>query len=218
MYYAPMWRRAWIVMLAAAVLHLVPDGSPIGGDEFFTWWAVQQPVDEIVRIAAGDVHPPVYFLLAALWERLFGHSLVSLRLFSGFISLAAIAALWHFLDMVLRDETNTWRWYDAWGPHVVKYELNTAAVPTDDTTGMPTEFTNTLVNASTFAHADVAGGAVILTGAGADGLRLTVEADSFASLEAAVAALRAAGLTVEVPQSSSGEAGRTRAVLRLAAG
>ena len=70
--------------------------------------------------------------------------------------------------MVLRDETNTWRWYDAWGPHVVKYELNTAAVPTDDTTGMPTEFTNTLVNASTFAHADVAGGAVILTGAGAD--------------------------------------------------
>jgi len=70
--------------------------------------------------------------------------------------------------MVLRDETNTWRWYDAWGPSVVKYEMNTAAVPTDDTTGMPSEFTNTLVNASTFAHTDVAGGGVILTGAGAD--------------------------------------------------
>lgn len=70
--------------------------------------------------------------------------------------------------MVLRDATNTWRWYDAWGPSVVKYEMNTAAVPTDDTTGMPSEFTNTLVNASTFAHTDVLGGGVILTGAGAD--------------------------------------------------
>jgi hypothetical protein len=41
--------------------------------------------------------------------------------------------------------------------------MNTAACPTDDTTGMPVEFTYTLVNASTFAHADVAGGGVILT-------------------------------------------------------
>jgi hypothetical protein len=39
---------------------------------------------------------------------------------------------------------------------------------------MPTEFTNTLVNASTFAHTDVLGGAVLLTAAGAedDGVKL----------------------------------------------
>lgn len=61
------------------------------------------------------------------------------------------------------DATTTERWYDAIGVGVVKYIMNTAATPTDDTTGMPTEFTNTLVNGSTFAHADVAGGAVILT-------------------------------------------------------
>lgn len=71
-------------------------------------------------------------------------------------------------SIVLRCVEYPWRWYDAWGDNVVKYRLNTAAVPTDDTTGMPTEFTNTLVNASTFAHGDVLGGAVILTGAGAD--------------------------------------------------
>ena len=65
--------------------------------------------------------------------------------------------------LVFRDSINTFRWYDAIGPSVVKYELNTAGVPTDDTTGMPTEFTNTLVNGSTFAHGDVAGGCVILT-------------------------------------------------------
>jgi hypothetical protein len=70
--------------------------------------------------------------------------------------------------MVLRDADNTWRWYDAWGDHVVKYEMNTAAVPTDNTTGMPVEFVNTLVGASTFAHTDVAGGAVLLTAEAAD--------------------------------------------------
>ena len=65
--------------------------------------------------------------------------------------------------LVTRDSVNTWRWYDVVGPNVVKYVLNTAGCPTDDTTGMPTEFTYTLVNGSTFAHADVAGGAVTLT-------------------------------------------------------
>jgi len=69
---------------------------------------------------------------------------------------------------VLRDDTLTYRWFDAWGPNVVKYEMNTAACPTDDATGMPTEFTNTLVGASTFAHTDVLGGAVLLTAAGAE--------------------------------------------------
>jgi len=63
----------------------------------------------------------------------------------------------------LRDHLLTHRWYDAWGPSVVKYEMNTAACPTDNTTGMPTEFVNTLVGGSTFAHTDVAGGAVLLT-------------------------------------------------------
>ena len=69
---------------------------------------------------------------------------------------------------VLRDEDNTWRWYGVFGPAVNQYEMNMAGTPTDDTTGMPTEFTYTLVNASTFAHGDVLGGEVILTAAGAE--------------------------------------------------
>lgn len=70
--------------------------------------------------------------------------------------------------LVFRDSLLTHRWYDAVGPGVVKYLMNMAAVPTDNTTGMPTEWTNTLVNASTFAVTDVAGGAVLLTAGGAD--------------------------------------------------
>lgn len=70
--------------------------------------------------------------------------------------------------LVFRDNLLTHRWYGAFGPSIVQYEMNTAACPTDNTTGMPTEFTNTLVGASTFAHTDVAGGAVLLTAEAAD--------------------------------------------------
>lgn len=69
---------------------------------------------------------------------------------------------------VLRDEDNTWRWYDAFGPSVVKYILNPTALPVDDTTHDPTEFTNTIVETgaggdSTVTVTDVAGGAILIT-------------------------------------------------------
>ena len=82
--------------------------------------------------------------------------------------------------LVARDSVNTWKWYDAVGPNVVKFALNVLGPPTDNTTGMPTEFINTLVNASTFTIADVQGGGVILTGAGAenDGVTLQLGAEA----------------------------------------
>jgi len=69
---------------------------------------------------------------------------------------------------VLYDSEHPNRWYDAWGEGVIKYLQEFIGIPTDDATGMPTEFTNTLVGASTFGIADVAGGAALLTAAGAD--------------------------------------------------
>jgi hypothetical protein len=76
--------------------------------------------------------------------------------------------------LVARDDTLTWRWYDVVGPSYVAYTMNTAACPTDNTTGMPVEFVNTLVGASTFAHTDVLGGGILLTSAALenDGIKL----------------------------------------------
>jgi len=70
--------------------------------------------------------------------------------------------------LVLRDNLLTHRWFGAFGPSIVQYRMNTAACPTDDATGMPSEFTNTLVGASTFAHTDVMGGGILLTAEAAD--------------------------------------------------
>jgi hypothetical protein len=78
-------------------------------------------------------------------------------------------------SLVARSVEYPFRWYDAWGTHVVKYEMNTAGPPTDDTTGMPTEFTYTLVNATTFAVTDVAGGAVLITADNAENDGMTIQ-------------------------------------------
>jgi len=67
--------------------------------------------------------------------------------------------------LVMRDSINTWRWFDAWGPDVSKYLQDFNGIPTDDATGMPTEFTYTLVGSSTFAVTDVAGCAGLFSAA-----------------------------------------------------
>ena len=69
--------------------------------------------------------------------------------------------------LVYRDDSNTWRWYDAWGPNVAKYITTFASLPADDTTTDPTEFVMTVVEAgagnSTAVMGDVAGGALTIT-------------------------------------------------------
>lgn len=59
------------------------------------------------------------------------------------------------------------RWYDAFGPGVVKYLQNFSSLPADDQTTDPTEFVNTVVEVgagvSTAVLGDVAGGALIIT-------------------------------------------------------
>lgn len=49
---------------------------------------------QIVRAAAADVHPPLYFLLLRLWLDLFSDSLAWARGFSAVVSLLALIPLW----------------------------------------------------------------------------------------------------------------------------
>ena len=70
--------------------------------------------------------------------------------------------------LVVRSVEYPFRWYDAIGRNVVKYEMSTIALPLDDTTNLPTEWISTLVGASTVAHTDVLGGGILLTAEAAD--------------------------------------------------
>jgi hypothetical protein len=72
--------------------------------------------------------------------------------------------------LVYYDSVYTHRWYDAFGPNVLKYLQEFVALPADDGTGDPTEWEVTVVElgagTSTAVVTDVAGGALLITTAG----------------------------------------------------
>jgi len=76
--------------------------------------------------------------------------------------------------LVFRDSVYSHRWYDAIGGPVTKYVQDFQGYPVDNTTFAPTEFVRTIVGASTSVPTDIAGGAMLLTTAGAedDGVKL----------------------------------------------
>jgi 4-amino-4-deoxy-L-arabinose transferase-like glycosyltransferase len=68
------------------------------GDQNVWWdegWSVslaRQPVAELLRLSAGDVHPPGYYLLLHLWRNAAGDSEFSLRFLSTAAGVLAVAA------------------------------------------------------------------------------------------------------------------------------
>src|SRR5512141_1813826 len=89
--------RSWLILCliaqAALLTHRL-DLLPMWGDELFTIQAAQLPVGKMVDIVRGDIHPPLYFLLAHFWIRITpGDVLVQLRLLSVLFALLATVAL-----------------------------------------------------------------------------------------------------------------------------
>jgi hypothetical protein len=88
---------AWLILCliaqAALLTHRL-DLLPMWGDELFTVRAAQQPVGAMVEMVRGDIHPPLYFLLAHYWIRITpGDVLIQLRLLSVVFALLATIAL-----------------------------------------------------------------------------------------------------------------------------
>jgi hypothetical protein len=81
-------------MAQAALLTHCLDLLPMWNDELFTVQAAQQPVAAMLDTVRGDVHPPLYFLLAHYWIRLTpGSVLIQLRMLSVVFALLATIAL-----------------------------------------------------------------------------------------------------------------------------
>ncbi len=71
------------------------DLLPMWNDELFTVRAARLPISAMLQMVRGDVHPPLYFLLAHYWIRIApgGESLAQLRLLSVVFALLATIAL-----------------------------------------------------------------------------------------------------------------------------
>src|SRR5512135_3506739 len=96
--------HAWFILclIAQAVLMTYRlDLLPMWNDELFTVRAAQQTLGAMLEMVRGDVHPPLYFLLAHYWIRIFpgwiqtapNDVLVQLRVLSVVFALLATIAL-----------------------------------------------------------------------------------------------------------------------------
>ncbi|HSP68005.1 MAG TPA: hypothetical protein VLN48_09775, partial [Bryobacteraceae bacterium] len=87
------WLFVCLILQAALLTHRL-DLLPMWGDELFTIQVAQVPVGKMVDVVRGDIHPPLYFLLAHFWIRIVpGDVLVQLRLLSVLFALLATIAL-----------------------------------------------------------------------------------------------------------------------------
>jgi len=87
------WLALCLIVQAVLLTHRL-NLLPMWGDELFTVQAAQEPVGKLVDMVRGDVHPPLYFLLAHSWIRITsGDVLVRLRLLSVLLALLATVAL-----------------------------------------------------------------------------------------------------------------------------
>jgi hypothetical protein len=81
-------------MVQAALLTHRLDLLPMWNDELFTVQAAHKPVGAMLEMVRGDVHPPLYFLLAHYWVRIApGDGLIPLRLLSVVFALLATIVL-----------------------------------------------------------------------------------------------------------------------------
>ncbi len=91
--------RPWRILLAGILLatlariNLWTDKVCFWNDEAFSWAVATQPVPELLRMVAGDTHPPGHYLLLHFWIELLGDSIFSMRLLSGILSVAAVACV-----------------------------------------------------------------------------------------------------------------------------
>lgn len=84
-----------LLLISAAGLAVRAWGIGLPGlssDEAFSWRIVQYPGAEMVRRLAGDVHPPLYFLLLQAWVGRCGDSLQAMRGLSTGLGLLAVLA------------------------------------------------------------------------------------------------------------------------------
>jgi hypothetical protein len=89
---------AWLILCLIVQCVLLTNSLgflPMWNDELFTVRAARLPVDAMLDLVRGDVHPPLYFLLAHYWIEFApgGETLLQLRLLSVVFALLATIAL-----------------------------------------------------------------------------------------------------------------------------
>jgi len=95
-----------VIMALATTLRLFRlDYRSIWYDESFSIILARQDLATIIDGTAHDYHPPLFYLLLAAWQKLFGEGLYSARLLSVLFGLAAILMLYELAKALFGPKT-----------------------------------------------------------------------------------------------------------------
>jgi len=113
-----------IVLVALAVgVRLPVLWLPLWYDEAFTRWLVELPVPKLIAATAGDVHPPLFYLVAWASARIFGVNAFAIRLpalIFGSASIVVFGAILAHVAMPKRVKTIA-LWLAVFSPWLAYY-------------------------------------------------------------------------------------------------
>jgi mannosyltransferase len=92
-------------LIVIALLPLPGLFTSLRADDIWTLRTASLPLSEMLATIAGDVHPPLYFLLFWPWLRLFGDTEVAMRAFSLLLHWLAVAAVYRCATRALPRQT-----------------------------------------------------------------------------------------------------------------
>src|SRR5690606_32838847 len=73
-------------------------------DEVYSWNASQYDLEGIVKSAAGDIHPPFYYMVLKWWTYFASDSVFSMRLLSVVFSILSLVFIYKISFDILKDE------------------------------------------------------------------------------------------------------------------
>lgn len=103
-----MRRRWWVFIVAAGVafrVFLLAQPEPLWYDEAFSVVVARLEPARLVAATAGDVHPPLYYLLLHDWLAVFGGVELPARALSFVFSMVALFLYYHVLDLFTLSDT-----------------------------------------------------------------------------------------------------------------
>lgn len=83
-------KKYWLLLLGGLVIRLLPLAQSFWYDESYTFWLSKLSFDAMINATAGDVHPPLFYIITWCSAHLFGPSELSARLPSLIFGMASI--------------------------------------------------------------------------------------------------------------------------------
>ena len=96
------WKTVLIALfLLAAILRILElDSKNMWFDEIYSWKISNGSIVKIVSETAGDIHPPLFYIVLKAWNIFAGDSVISMRMLSVLLSMISMVVL-YFISIEL---------------------------------------------------------------------------------------------------------------------